>query len=116
MSNPIQLPVTLDRSNRKKDRSCSITFTTNRELSTDEYMELDKRAQLSGWMLFAENELQPEEIPTHDADAPERKSKGSRMRSVWYLKWRKRDIEEPFESWYTRQFDGWMERWKEELD
>src|SRR4051812_7532194 len=41
MSAPIQLPATLDRSNRKKDRSCSVTFTTNRELTTAEFMELD---------------------------------------------------------------------------
>lgn len=116
MSAPVQLPVTLDRANRKKDRSCTVSFTTNRELTTDEFMELDKRAQESGWMLFAANELQPEDIPTHDADAPEQRSKGQRMRAVWFLKWKKRGIEEPFESWFTRQFETWMERWREELD
>src|SRR4051794_20830969 len=105
MSAPIRLPVTLDAATRRKDRSVTIRATTNLEIPTDEYAEIDRLVQQSGWLLFSPNELEDADVPTEDAPSPEEKPKGQRLRAVRYLIWKKRGIEEPFEAWYTRWFE-----------
>src|SRR5215208_520430 len=63
-----QLPVTFDAANRKKDKSVTLRFTTNLELSTEEYMVLDRLIQHSGWLVYADNEIQPSDVPDVPAD------------------------------------------------
>ena len=57
----IQVPVTLDSANRKKDRSVKFAFTTTREITTDEFLIVDTYHQSAGWLLFKENEFKEEE-------------------------------------------------------
>lgn len=111
----ILLPVTLDSANRKKDRSVSLKLTTNFEISNPDFSTLDTLAQTIGWMRYRSNE-QPEGLPEEPATSNDRKSKAQRQRAVWFLKWKKRSIEEPFDSWYDRQFEAILDKWKEELD
>lgn len=116
MSAPIQFEGTLDGSNRKKDKSISVRLTSNFEMSTDDYSNIDRLLGSAGWFLFSPNELQESDIPEEPARTQEGKSKGQRMRAVWFLKWQKRHIDEPFDSWYDRMFEAHMDKWKEELD
>jgi hypothetical protein len=112
----IAIPVTFDSATRKKDKSVSCRFTSNLEVTTDDYMHMDKLLQSEGWLLFAPNELQEADIPDEPAQGREGKSKGQRLRAVYYLIWQKRAPDEPFETWYTRQFETIMDKLKEQLD
>jgi len=44
--------VTLDRANRKKDKSVSLTFITQLEQSSSQFMEIDEKIGESGIMFF----------------------------------------------------------------
>ena len=44
--------VTLDRINRKKDKSVSLTFITTTEQTSEQFMELDKELDQSGVLYF----------------------------------------------------------------
>lgn len=111
-----QSAVTFDSATRKKDRSVRLVFTTNHEVTTADYMQMDSQVLSEGWVLYAPDELQDADIPTEQATSGETKPKGQRMRSVFFLIWKKRGIEEPFENWYTRTFERILDKYKEELD
>lgn len=111
-----QLPVTMDTANRKKDKSVSLKFTTNTELTTAEYMVLDAALQRSGWLLFADNELQDGDIPDEPAREREGKSKGQRLRAVFFLLWKKSGTDEAFDPWFDRKFETLLDYYKEKLD
>ena len=79
------LAVTLDAANRKKDRSISLRFTSNTELTTDEYMVIDRLAQHSGWLIYSDNEVQAHEVPDVPADEAFGKMSDSQYQR-WILK------------------------------
>lgn len=112
----IRVPVTLDSANRRKDRSVRLAATTNLEIDNADFAEMDLHVGTTGWLIYAQNELDLTDVPPEDAMAIERKSKGQRMRAVWFLKHKRRGIEEPFEQWYDRHFERWMATWREELE
>lgn len=111
----IRIPVTLDNATRKKDRSVSFRFTSNLELPTDEYMEVDKLMQRAGWLLFAENELEAADVPKEDA-AGDEKRPSVRLRGViWHIWDKNTDRAEPFELFYQRNMDRIIEKLKDQL-
>lgn len=113
----LQAPVTFDSANRKADKTLSLRFTTNFEISTDDFAEFDKQVGSDGWMLFKQNKSFDEsEVPTEEAPTQEKKTKAQRMRAVWFLVWKKRNVDEPFDTWYDKRFESLMDKWKEELD
>ena len=82
----IQVPVTLDSANRKKDKSVKLAFTTTREIETDEYLTMDTFHQSVGFLLFKENEFKEEEIPTEDVEEDTEKSQSVQIRdALWIL-------------------------------
>lgn len=86
MNNIIQVPATLDSATRKKDRSVRFSFTTTREISTDEFMVMDTYHQAAGYLLFKENEFKEEEIPTEDVETDVAKSQSVQIRdALWVL-------------------------------
>jgi hypothetical protein len=111
----IQVPATWDRASRKKDRTVSFGATSNLEVSNEDFALMDTFHGQSGYLIFSENELKEEELPTEDAPSKEGKSKGHRLRVVYFLIWKKRQVDEPFEAWYDRQFERLMDKRKEEL-
>ena len=113
---PVQFPATLTSAKRHADKSVSWTHRSNFEMTTEDFAEIDRLLGTAGWASFAPNELQTSDIPQEPAATPEGKSKAQRMRAVWFLIWKKRGVDEPFDVWYDRKFEGWMEHWKEELD
>lgn len=110
------VPVTLDSVARKKDHGVSIRLTSNEEIDNKDFSYWDTFVGHAGHFIFFENELVAEDIPLEDAPTREGKSKGQRMRAVWFLVWKKRNVEEPFDTWYDKRFESLMDKWKEELD
>lgn len=116
MRKTIQIPVTFDRAARKKDKSVSMSFTSNLEVTTGDFMLMDELLQSEGWLLFSTNELQEADIPAEQAQSREGKTKGQRLRAIHFLIWQKLHIDEPFDAWYDRQFERVMDKLKERLD
>lgn len=114
----MQVPVTLDSANRKKDRSVSMRFTTNLEISNADFAEMDKVMGTQGWLLFKENEFTEADIPKGDAPVDVGQKKPSTiLRAVLYRIWeQKTDQSENFDySYYPRIMGKIIERYKEEL-
>lgn len=109
------IPATFDRQARRKDRGVSYAFSSNLEVSPTDLMASDKLLLSEGYLIFSQN---PEEIeiPGEPAPSKEQKSKGQRMRAVYFLIWKKRGIEENFEAWYDRVWERWLDKVKEELE
>lgn len=85
MSELFQLETTFDTATRKKDKSLSFRFTTNKEISTEEYMKIDQLVQQSGWLVFSPNEVQASEVPEMPADEAYGKMSDSQYQR-WLLK------------------------------
>ena len=82
----IQVPATLDSANRKKDRSVKFAFTTNREITTDEFLIMDTYFQSEGWLLFRENAFKEVDIPDEDVETDTEKSQSTQVRdALWVL-------------------------------
>jgi hypothetical protein len=62
----IQIPVTLDSANRRKDRSVSLRFSSTLELGTADFAELDRLTPSTGWLLFSQNEFDEADVPNED--------------------------------------------------
>lgn len=112
----IKVPVTFDTANRKKDRSIRCSFTTNLELSTDEYAELDKLVLSSGWLLFAPTEIDETNVPPEPAGLKEGKPKIQRLRGVAWFLYQKSDQSLPFEVYWDSFFERILDHYKEQLD
>jgi len=86
MKRIIQIGAVLDSSRRKKDGSVSLTFVSNLELSTDEFMVIDTYRQSMGFLLFKENQFTEEEIPEEDVESDIAKSQSTQLRdALWVL-------------------------------
>lgn len=82
----IQVGATLDSANRKKDGSVSLKFTTNLEMTTDDFMVMDSYHQSVGWLMFKENKFKEEEIPVEDVEEDIAKSQSVQVRdALWVL-------------------------------
>jgi hypothetical protein len=102
----VQIPVTLDSANRRKDRSVSLRFSSTLELGTADFAELDRLTPSSGWLLFSQNEFDEGDIPPDDAP-DDGKRPSQRLRACLFIWWRQNtDQSEPFQRFYER----WMEK------
>jgi len=112
--------VTLDRSNRKKDRSVSLTFTTQLEQSTEQFMEVDRIDGQSGVLYFKPDgtltQKEIDEIDNVDVEV-EGKSKSQRLRNVLYI-YREQNpqIEENFKVFYANEMEKIIQHYKDKLD
>ena len=80
--------VTLDKATRKKDKSVSITFITELEQSSSEFMEIDSNLDKHGVIYFKSNGKltaeEKDEIDNVEIHA-EGKTKSQRLRSVLFI-------------------------------
>lgn len=113
----VTIPCTFDTANRKKDKSVRLAFTTNLEISTPDFAEMDLLVGSEGWLLWKSNEVDISEIPEEDAPSREGKPKIQRLRGAYYIYWRDHtDQSEPFETYWNRCFEKLMENIKGKLD
>lgn len=109
--------VTLNRANRKADRSVSITFTTQLEESSEGFMEVDELLGQNGVLYFkASGELTSKEIEqiTKVDIEVEGKTKSERLRNVLYRLW-EQEGEGDFNSFYSSKMEKLIEQIKDRL-
>src|SRR5215203_4633211 len=111
----VQIPVTLDSANRRKDRSVSLRFSSTLELGTADFAELDRLTPSTGWLLFSQNEFDEADVPSEDAPGDE-KSPSQRLRSVLFIDWQQNtDQSEDFNAYYRRKIETLITKVKERL-
>lgn len=118
MNNMIR-QATLDRANRKKDKSVSISFTTDLEQTSDEFMEIDQIIGTRGIIYFkSSGELTQEEINAIDSTEIELegKSKSQKLRNTIYLNWKQSDQNKTKEQFYTDEMNKITEHYINKLD
>jgi len=82
----ITIPCTLDRYNRKKDRSVTLSFTSLLEISNEDFSVIDTFHQQSGNLLFRRNAFTKEDIPQEDVETDVAKSQSTQLRdALWIL-------------------------------
>lgn len=109
--------VTLDRANRKKDKSVSLTFTTQLEESSEGFMEIDKLLGYSGVLYFKDSgNLTTEEIKELDnvEVEVEGKTKSQRLRNVLWILNEKTNNEE-FNDFYSTKMEEIIEHFKKQI-
>jgi hypothetical protein len=100
--------VILDRASRKKDKSVSLTFVTDLEQSTEQFMEIDKQIMKHGIIYFSERtELTQDEMDELDSIDVEMegKTKSQRLRAVLFVYWKQSGQKKEFKDFYS----DWME-------
>jgi hypothetical protein len=111
----VQIPVTLDSANRRKDRSVSLRFSSTLELGTADFAELDRLTPSTGWLLFAQNEFDEGDIPADEAP-DDGKRPSQRLRAVLFIDWQQNtDRSEDFNAYYRRNIEWMINRVKDRL-
>ena len=114
--------VTLDRANRKKDKSVSLTFVTQLEQSSEQFMEIDEKIGDSGLIFFkSSGNLTKEEVKELDNTEieVEGKSKSQRLRSVLYVYFEQNFTTSPnanFNEFYASEMEKIIEHYKGKLE
>jgi hypothetical protein len=114
-----QVPATFDSANRRKDRSIRMAFSSMFEMSTDDYMELDKQLGQSGWLVFSPQAVTDEDIPDEDIETDIAKSQSTQARdALWVLYKARGGTTEDKETWnvfYRKQMQVFKARILEEV-
>ena len=109
--------VTLDRSSRKKDKSVSLTFITELEQSSAEFMEIDSNLDKHGVIYFKTNgkltEEEVEQIDNVDIQA-EGKTKSQRLRNVLFI-YNQQNNNKDFKEFYADEMEKVIEHYKSKL-
>ena len=111
--------VTLDRANRKKDKSVSMTFITDLEQTSEEFMEIDKHLNNHGIIYFKDGgnltQQEKDEIDKVDVEV-EGKTKSQRMRSTLFVLWKQQGEQGEFTQFYGNYMEKIIENIKSKLD
>jgi hypothetical protein len=110
--------VTLDRINRKKDKSVSITFITDNEQTSEQFMELDRQLDQIGVLYFKPKGLlttaEANELDNVDIEL-EGKTQSQRLRNVLYILWQQTNKGEDFKTFYKDKTEKIIEQIKNKL-
>jgi hypothetical protein len=111
----ITVPVTFDAANRRKDKSVSMRFTSNLEVSNADFATMDLYAGREGWLAFKDNEISEADIPKENAPS-DGKSMRDRMRATHWVYWdTNTDKSVPFPIWYDQYQEAYIQRLKDKL-
>lgn len=110
--------VVLDRINRKKDKSVSITFITDNEQTSEQFMELDKQLDQRGVLYFKPKGLlttaEADELDNVDIEL-EGKSQSQRLRNVLFVYWQQSNSSIEFKQFYKSETEKIIEHYKGKL-
>jgi hypothetical protein len=87
----------------RADGSAGLRFATQ-ELPLGSFDVLHKLNGQFGWLLFSENEIQDEEIPTEDAEEG-KKRPSVRLRAALFVLWTQTGKPGDFEGFYRERMD-----------
>ena len=111
--------VTLDRANRKKEKSVSMTFITDTEQTSEEFMELDKHLNNHGIIYFKDGgnltQQEKDEIDKVDIEV-EGKTKSQRMRGVLFVLWQQQGSQGEYTQFYGNYMEKLIDNIKSNLD
>lgn len=107
-------PAILTGITHKVDKSLSVRFTTN-ELDHDEKIKISEHHMTMGWLLFAENPVQEEEIPKENSDVSP-KTQSERLRNVLFVLWNQKGKEGEFKDFYRTKTEEVITHFKNKLD
>lgn len=108
----ILIEATLDRANRKKDRSVTMGLTTNFEVSNEDFARMDTFVGHAGWFMFKDNPIEVIEIPKGEA-ATDEKADYDWLKKILYAYWKQMTDESvPFEIYKAQQISKIGERYK----
>ena len=110
--------VVLDRINRKKDKSVSITFITDNEQTSEQLMELDKQLDQRGILYFKPKGLlttaEADELDNEDIEL-EGKTQSQRLRNVLFVYWQQSNSNIDFKQFYKSETEKIIEHYKGKL-
>lgn len=110
--------VSLDRINRRKDKTVSITFITDLEQTPEQFMELDKQLGQIGVMYFKPKGIlttaEADELDSVDIEL-EGKTQSQRLRSVLYVLWEQGEKTEDFKTFYKDKTESIIQKIKDKL-
>ena len=110
--------VVLDRINRKKDKSVSITFITDNEQTSEQLMELDKQLDQRGILYFKPKGLlttaEADELDNVDIEL-EGKTQSQRLRNVLFVYWQQSNSNIDFKQFYKSETEKIIEHYKGKL-
>jgi hypothetical protein len=113
------LQVTLDRANRKKDKSVSLTFITDSEQTSEEFMEVDKKLNQHGILYFKDGgnltQQEKDEIDNVEIEV-EGKTKSQRLRGTLFVMWTQQGKQGEFTQFYSSYMERVIENIKSKLD
>lgn len=110
----IQIPATLDAANRRKDRSVSLRLTSMQELSNQEFAVIDTLHGANGWMLFAPEAFQEEDIP-QESPPSSGKTPSQRLRAALFVLWEQTNPGNDFDTFYRQRMERIIEAVKQEF-
>lgn len=111
----IQVPCTFDAANRRKDKTVGMRFTSNYEVTNEDFAEMDRLMGKTGWVLFSPNEFKDADVPKEDAPS-EGKSVSQRVRAVNYVAWETMtDKSVPFDQWHSQRMEAYIQQVKDKL-
>ena len=110
--------VVLDRINRKKDKSVSITFITDNEQTSEQFMELDKQLDQRDILYFKPKGLlttaEADELDNVDIEL-EGKTQSQRLRNVLFVYWQQSNSNIEFKQFYKSETEKIIEHYKGKL-
>ena len=110
----LKLPVILLPPTLKVDGSATLKMAT-RELTNDEVGEIRDHRNLEGWMVFAENQVSEQDVPTVPAQV-EHKTPSQRLRATLFVYWKQAGFSEDFELFYMKKMNEIIDHFQQKLD
>jgi hypothetical protein len=110
---------TFTKYNTRKDKSCSITFVTDYEVTPDDVAELHRVLDHHGILYFSDKgNLTKEEIEAiDDVDVElEGKSKSQRLRNVLYILYKQQGEIGEFKDFYSIWMEKIIQNFKDKLE
>ena len=108
----------LVRANRKSDKSVSLTFVTDLEQSTEEFMEIDSNVQTRGILYYSQRgtltDQEVDELDNVDIEL-EGKTKSQRLRAVLFILWKQENMEIDFKEFYATKMELLIQHIKNKL-
>jgi len=114
----IELPCTMDRYNRKKDRSVTLGFTTIVEISNEDLSVIDTFHQEAGHLLFKRNSFTNEDIPEEDVETDIAKSQATQIRDALWVLYKAKGGDSNKDNWnlfYRKQMQTYKARILDEV-
>jgi hypothetical protein len=116
----LKIPAILDRTNRKKDRSYSLTFVSDLEIGKKDRELIDDLWQQTGWLIFATNDFEEVEVPNKKAEREDGKSYSERFRNVLFVYYKQneaklKDKYPLFQDFYAQKMEKEIETVKSKL-